>query len=796
LEAEVHPRRRGKDFPSQRLAQAVAAKLEDGNLRAAIRILVSDDAPAEPSLEGLAKLQEKHPPASLIVSEIPIPQEDSHMTVAEADVLKAVMSFPAGSSGGPDGFRPQHLKDLLNCRETGTNLLSALTAFTNMVLAGRCPRDMAPVFFGGRLIALDKKSGGIRPIAVGFTLRRLTSKCANSAGIYRLSSVFAPRQLGVGVPGGCEAAVHSARRFLETMPKEQVLVKLDFTNAFNSLHRKDMLLAVKERLPEIYPYCFSAYSSPSLLFHGRFTLLSAEGPQQGDPLGPLLFCNTEHPLLASLGSELTLGFLDDLTLGGEQGSVAADVGRIDEVGRDMGLALNISKCELIAHPDTIVTDPLLQSFRRRPVEEASLLGAPLLPGPALDSFWEDRCADLTRAVDRLCSIGSQDALLLLRASFSAPRVQHLLRCSPSVDHPSLATFDIILRSGLDRITNVKVSDIQWIQATMPVKDGGLGMRRVSSLALPAYLASAASTLSLQEDILRESSISPDRFLQTYEASWTAAYGSPPAGTLSFKQSAWDRPGVMADRTLVEAGLAEPRLKASYLAATAPHSGDWLWALPIASCGLRLEDEAVRVAVALRLGLDICVPHDCRCGTRVDTWGIHATTCKQAPGRIMRHHALNEILTRAFASAGVPAMKEPSCISRSDGKRPDGLTLIPWRGGKPLTWDVTVASTLAQSYISASAGSYGAASELAAERKRSKYADIPPAYSFQPVAMETLGAIEPSAVDFLNDIGRRITAISGEPRESFYLFQRISVTLQRFNAVLLHDTFVGQDDPDP
>jgi hypothetical protein len=142
------------------------------------------------------------------------------------------------------------------------------------------------------------------------------------------------------------------------------------------------------------------------------------------------------------------------------------------------------------------------------------------------------------------------------------------------------------------------------------------------------------------------------------------------------------------------------------------------------------------------------------------------------------------------------MKEPSCISRSDGKRPDGLTLIPWRGGKPLTWDVTVASTLAQSYISASAGSAGAASELAAERKRSKYADIPPAYSFQPVAMETLGPIEPSAADFLNDLGRRITAVSGEPREAFYLFQRISVTLQRFNAVLLHDTFVGQDDPDP
>ena len=41
-------------------------------------------------------------------------------------------------------------------------------------------------------LALNKKSGGIRPIVVGFTLRRLASKCANSVGIGRLKSYFQP----------------------------------------------------------------------------------------------------------------------------------------------------------------------------------------------------------------------------------------------------------------------------------------------------------------------------------------------------------------------------------------------------------------------------------------------------------------------------------------------------------------------------------------------------------------------------------------------------------------------------
>lgn len=84
----------------------------------------------------------------------------------------------------------------------------------------------------------------------------------------------------------------------------------------------DMLLAIKDRLPELYAYSYSAYSQPSTLFYGPYTVQSSEGPQQGDPLGPLMFCNAVQPLLESLGSELTVGYLDDLTLGGLQSQVA------------------------------------------------------------------------------------------------------------------------------------------------------------------------------------------------------------------------------------------------------------------------------------------------------------------------------------------------------------------------------------------------------------------------------------------------------------------------------------------
>ena len=70
------------------------------------------------------------------------------------------------------------------CQESDHDFLTSLTAFCQSGLVRTLPfRGVAPMFFGGCLMAMNKKSGGIRPIAVGFSLRRLASKYANAFGI-------------------------------------------------------------------------------------------------------------------------------------------------------------------------------------------------------------------------------------------------------------------------------------------------------------------------------------------------------------------------------------------------------------------------------------------------------------------------------------------------------------------------------------------------------------------------------------------------------------------------------------
>jgi len=81
--------------------------------------------------------------------------------------------------------------------------------------------------------------------------------------------------------------------------------------------------------------------------------------------------------------------------------------------------------------------------------------------------------------------------------------------------------------------------------------------------------------------------------------------------------------------------------------------------------------------------------------------------------------------------------------------------------------------------------------VAAARKSAKYTDIETNYMFQPIAVESLGPINASGCEFLSKLGRKLSTQSGDDRETSFLFQRLSILIQRFNAILLLDSFVKE-----
>ena len=216
-------------------------------------------------------------------------------------------------------------------------------------------------------------------------------------------------------------------------------------------------------------------------------------------------------------------------------------------------------------------------------------------------------------------------------------------------------------------------------------------------------------------------------------------------------------------------------------------------LPISACGLRLGDEAIRVAVGLRLGLNICEPLTCPFGANVDARSPHGLAYKRSAGSSSRHQQLNDLIWRALKRADIPSTKEPTALLRGDGKRPDGLTPVPWQAGKCLTWDATVVDTLASSYVPVTATRVGGAADTATDRKSLKYASITNTHIVMLVAVETLGLICSRGLSFLVEKSNRLAAISGDARGTFFLFQRVSVLIQRFNQIAFRGTFIDEND---
>ena len=121
--------------------------------------------------------------------------------------------------------------------------MKSLTKLINLIGDGKIPEPPRPFFFGAKLIARTKIDGGLRPNALGNTLRRIASNCARSKALSERQNVFENVQVGCGTKPGAEIAAHSFRNLIERdgNPKCTVLLKLDFKNASNSLNRETML---------------------------------------------------------------------------------------------------------------------------------------------------------------------------------------------------------------------------------------------------------------------------------------------------------------------------------------------------------------------------------------------------------------------------------------------------------------------------------------------------------------------------------------------------------------------------
>src|SRR6218665_1375098 len=168
---------------------------------------------------------------------------------------------------------------------------------------------------------------------------------------------------------------------------------------------------------------------------------------------------------------------------------------------------------------------------------------------------------------------------------------YILRCSPCSGHHLLENFDELQRTGLETVVDCSLNETQRLKASLPVRDGGLGVRRAASLASSAYLASAAAILDLQTALLTGSSgeaPSPDKYWE--EIMVLRENSMPdPANPYPSKQSVWDRPLIERDKAEIRLLQGDDLVGSARMDAVAsPHSADWLSAMPIGHAVLSLD----------------------------------------------------------------------------------------------------------------------------------------------------------------------------------------------------------------
>ena len=596
-----------------------------------------------------------------------------------------------------------------------------------------------------------------------------------------MAVLLAPHQLGYGVKRGAEAAVHSARLFLHNLKPQQVLLKLDFKNAFNSLRRDKFfplcwfwLLTYYPLSTPPTPFHLSSfgvtrgsshqreYSKVTPLAHSFF----ASPSTSSDPLGPLLFCLSLYQLHSQVKSEFCVLYLDDVTLGENLEDVLHDLEVFERVAAELGLLLN--HCKSVICSDQPMRASILASVPEvRVVDpaDACLLGSPIGDVGSISNTINETVHVLEIMGDRLQHLAGHNAILLLRHSFAIPKLLYTHRTSPCFLTPDLKLYDDRLRSIVSTITTIHFApnDPAWTQASLPVKFGGLGIRSAVQLAPSAFLTSAAGSSDLAHHILPSHLQNvPLPYVADAAALWSQDHDHPPpVGTTSHCQKTWNAHKVSATADSLLETASNATSIARLLAASTRESGAWLNALPISSLGLRL-------------GSPLCRPHSCHyCGAAVDHLATHGLSCRWSEGRHHRHAAINDILHRALSSVKVPSRLEPSGLYRSNGKRPDGITIVPWKNGKLLVWDATCPDTYAPSYSAFATRKAGAVAPQAEERKCNKYCHLVSSHSFAPVAIETSGAIGPRTSQFLWELGHRLRQVTGEVKFTTYTSSSVS-----------------------
>jgi hypothetical protein len=579
--------------------------------------------------------------------------------ITQASVAVAVNSLSVDTGSGPSGWSAFLLKKVFQQSECFQKFLGFLV---NQIAQGKAP--CAELLCASRLVPLKKDDGGIRPIAVGEIFYRVASKSVLST--QKSPKSLLREQLGVGTPGGVEPIITKIRDHLNLQDK--FIMKLDFTNAFNSMSRQVIMQAALEKNPQLCRFLRWSYGGPSILLvqtgsKNPVYLHSAQGVKQGDPIGPYLFSLGYADILKTLQDSLknqaeVWSYLDDTYVFGTVALKDTIIKTVNQFFRydPGGLHLNQQKTGIYDSVD--YHDSGLKA-----------LGTALGTLKYRRDFLEENIASMKSKLSAMSDLSKQSAQLLLRTSV-IPSMMHIMRNLDSVDLMNIwEEADRLTLEFLSKLISptTEFEDYFPLLATLPCRKGGLGfisMHRVQPIAYLAATDAASFFIRSDEENLLD----------------------PPLSQAERTRGLWT--DLVED---VEAMI--PRgAKGVFADHFSPVSFRWMLMMPGPDRHCKLEDREVSIGLMIR-SIHSGTSGPCSC--HQPNYPSHDLVClDSASFRTARHESVKRVLAESYQSISCEVRIEPFSERSTSGARADLSVRGPAaRNGTHMVVDVTVVASV-------------------------------------------------------------------------------------------------------
>ena len=808
----------------QRLKHAVSL-CREGFDRKACAALISDEI-CEESIETVNLLKPLHPqappPNSAPMSDLPWCRE-----ITPGTLSKVLKSFPLDSAPGPSGLRIQHLLEALTTSHSGA-LTEQLAQMVELLAQGSAPEELATHLAGAKLLALKKPKGGVRPVAIGEVMRRIVGKCLCATIKEEAQEFFEPLQVGVACKLGVDAAVHTCRKWanLHKHSQNKVMLKIDFSNAFNTISRESVLSKVRTTFPELARWVTWCYAKPSNLLFGGHTLSSTTGVQQGDPLGPLLFSLAIHDTVKELSIiatpsastlDLTTFYLDDGVLAGDAEVVADALRLLEARCSSLGLVLNHGKSELILpgadtsadlsslFPHDLLCDAETGESRVLLNGNFEMLGASVGDADFCTAYTQGKTKKAAKLLDQIANIEDpQVATRLLRNCAGVCKITHNMRMVPAHLHrPALREFDQKVHSTFCTSTGLLPDNEQWAQAGRGFKFAGLGLRSAELHGEAAYLASACGSREKCHRLLATFALNAEDAssdvginLAAYNAKLPPDKGLQAGDLANRTQKALSEALDAAGHTkrLQEACATD---RATLISECQKGAKEFFQAIPSKVLGLDVPAAEFVVEMRHRLCMKERPEDDwCPlCDQVLDTRGLHARTCCAGGDRTRRHNKTrNKGLSFAKRAGCNPELEKGDLLlpprpddTSSNRRRPADVYLPTWTHGLPAALDFAITAPQRQGIVDrAAANALAAATEYCSTKRsfENTQAECEAAgVTFVAMVAETTGAWAPESLAVWKQLASAVAIREGKDKDKVLteMLQSLSVTIRRANA---------------